>query len=181
MTPENIQQWAREADALKSEGHCGESLLWRFTPERLQKYTTLARADLEAELVKHRELMMRQIASYAALEAENASITNDALKFVAERDDLRAEVERLTKQNSTITEAYEQESQDCSRYAAEVESLKADVERLDWLAQNFFHRENLDWVTGKVSKESNMWVFFAPVGVQGDVRDVIDAAMKGTQ
>jgi hypothetical protein len=52
-----------------------------------------------------------------------------------------------------------------------------DKDRLDWLNNNFFNRENIDWLTGNVSKESLMWVFFAPTKVQGDIRRVIDAAM----
>ena len=52
-----------------------------------------------------------------------------------------------------------------------------DKDRLDWLNNNFFNRENVDWLTGNVSKESLMWVFFAPTKVQGDIRRVIDAAM----
>lgn len=54
---------------------------------------------------------------------------------------------------------------------------QTDKKRLDWLNNNFFNRENLDW-NGKVSESSWMWVFFAPINVQSDVRDVIDAAMK---
>ena len=38
-------------------------------------------------------------------------------------------------------------------------------------------KDRLDWLTGNVSKESLMWVFFAPTKVQGDIRRVIDAAM----
>jgi hypothetical protein len=52
-----------------------------------------------------------------------------------------------------------------------------DKNRLDWLNNNFFNRENVDWLTGNVSTESLMWVFFAPTKVQGDIRRVIDAAM----
>jgi regulator of replication initiation timing len=55
-----------------------------------------------------------------------------------------------------------------------------DAERLDWLDKNIFNRENVDWVTNKVSKTENMWVMFAPVGVHGSARAIIDAAMKGT-
>lgn len=61
---------------------------------------------------------------------------------------------------------------------AEVESLKADAERLDWLSNNFYSRENLDWITGKVCNKNNMWVFFGPVGYQGNIRTVLDAARK---
>lgn len=59
-----------------------------------------------------------------------------------------------------------------------VNSYEQDKERLDYLNQNFFHRENLDWITGKISKTHNMWVFFAPVGVQSDIRLVLDTAKK---
>jgi hypothetical protein len=52
-----------------------------------------------------------------------------------------------------------------------------DKDRIDWLNNNFFNRENVDWLTGNVSKKSLMWVFFAPTNVQGDIRRVIDAAM----
>ena len=58
---------------------------------------------------------------------------------------------------------------------AQPEHEPSDTDRLDWLNNNFFNRENLDW-NGDVSKEYLMWVFFAPKGVQGDIRRVIDAA-----
>jgi len=51
-----------------------------------------------------------------------------------------------------------------------------DKERLDWLNENIYNRENLNLV-GKVDKEYNMWVMFSPVGVQGDVRNIIDSAI----
>lgn len=54
-----------------------------------------------------------------------------------------------------------------------------DTKRLDWLDKNIFNRENLDWITKKVSHTENMWVMFAPVGVQGSARAIIDAAMGG--
>jgi hypothetical protein len=59
---------------------------------------------------------------------------------------------------------------------ADVEALRADAERLDWLTKNFYSRENLDWITGKVSTKETMWVFFAPIGQQGNIRTVLDAA-----
>jgi hypothetical protein len=52
-----------------------------------------------------------------------------------------------------------------------------DALRLDWLQQNFYSRENIDFITGKPSKTDTMWVFFAPTGTQGDIRRVLDAAM----
>ena len=60
----------------------------------------------------------------------------------------------------------------------EMKEIKKDGERLDFLGQNFFHRENVDWVTGNLIKDTNMWVFFAPSNVQGDIRVVLDAAEK---
>ena len=51
----------------------------------------------------------------------------------------------------------------------------ADTARLDWLNNNVFSRENLDF-QGKLCKEYWMWVFFAPIGVQGDVRTMLDRA-----
>jgi isocitrate dehydrogenase kinase/phosphatase len=57
-----------------------------------------------------------------------------------------------------------------------VRVYERDKVRLDYLNQNFFHRENVDWITGKLSKTHNMWVFFAPIGVQGDIRRVLDKA-----
>ena len=59
-----------------------------------------------------------------------------------------------------------------------IEALRADAERLDWLNNNFYSRENLDWITGKVCNKNNMWVFFAPTGPQGNIRTVLDAARK---
>ena len=53
-----------------------------------------------------------------------------------------------------------------------------DKDRIDWLNNNFFNRENVDWLTGNVSQESLMWVFFAPTKVQGDIRRVIDSAIE---
>jgi len=62
-----------------------------------------------------------------------------------------------------------------------VEALRADALRLDWLSNNFYSRENLDWITGKVSDKNNMWVFFAPIGHQGNIRTVLDAAMSAQE
>lgn len=51
-----------------------------------------------------------------------------------------------------------------------------DTVRLDWLNENIFNRENLD-LMGRVDKTHNMWVTFAPKGVQGSVRAILDAAI----
>jgi hypothetical protein len=62
-----------------------------------------------------------------------------------------------------------------------VDKAEKDAARLDWLEQNLFNRENVDWITGKVSKTHNMWVTFAPVGVQGSARRIIDSAMEASK
>lgn len=62
-----------------------------------------------------------------------------------------------------------------------LEKADKDVARLDWLEQNIFNRENVDWITGEVSKTHNMWVTFAPVGVQGSARRIIDAGMEASK
>ena len=62
-----------------------------------------------------------------------------------------------------------------------MEKAEKDAVRLDWLEQNLFNRENVDWITGEVSKTHNMWVTFAPVGVQGSARRIIDAGMEASK
>lgn len=59
-----------------------------------------------------------------------------------------------------------------------VGDVEKDVDRLNYLGENFYSRENVDFITGKLSPDTNMWAFFAPIGVQGDIRRVLDAAMK---
>jgi len=121
----------------------------------------------------------------------------------AHRATLQAEVELLLEQNKQLREQNDSVGEACAKLEAELEeakvdatiiayheatiarlttglaAAKADAERLDWLTQNFYSRENLDWLSGKPSQTTTMWVFFAPKGVQGYVRNVIDAAMKG--
>ena len=60
----------------------------------------------------------------------------------------------------------------------EIERLRADTARLDWLENNLFNRENIDWITKKPSTTHAMWVMFAPIGVQGSARSIIDAAIE---
>jgi len=52
-----------------------------------------------------------------------------------------------------------------------------DKQILDWLGNNYFHREKDDWDT-KYHKGYTQWVFFAPEGRQGDIRWVIEGAME---
>jgi len=50
-----------------------------------------------------------------------------------------------------------------------------DTERMDWLDQNIFHR-GMDDLDAMRRQETWMWVTFAPKGVQGTARSIIDAA-----
>lgn len=59
---------------------------------------------------------------------------------------------------------------------AKVEKLRGDSDMLDWLQGSFFSEDNIDWVTSKVSVTTSKWAFFAPRGVQGDIREVLKAA-----
>ena len=62
---------------------------------------------------------------------------------------------------------------------ARADSVQEDVARLDWLEQNLFHREMDEWdIKFGGRGDQNMWVLFAPKGVQGSARRIIDAARK---
>ncbi|NQW81302.1 MAG: hypothetical protein HQ445_09030 [Polaromonas sp.] len=63
-----------------------------------------------------------------------------------------------------------------AKQAGEIAALRKDKERLDWLDQNIFTRENLDF-RGSLDKTMNMWVMFAPKGHQGSARNILDAAI----
>lgn len=52
-----------------------------------------------------------------------------------------------------------------------------DAERLDWLDQNIFSRENINFM-GQLDPTMNMWVTFSPKGHQGSARNILDAAMQ---
>jgi hypothetical protein len=52
-----------------------------------------------------------------------------------------------------------------------------DKQRLDWLEENLFFREKSKWDESLYSGY-DQWVFFSPIGTQGDVRKIIDLAMK---
>lgn len=61
----------------------------------------------------------------------------------------------------------------------QADSVQEDAARLDWLEQNLFHREMDEWdVKFGGRGDHNMWVLFAPKGVQGSARRIIDAAMS---
>lgn len=54
-----------------------------------------------------------------------------------------------------------------------------DTALLDWLDQNIFHREMDEWDAKYGGRgDQNMWVLFAPKGVQGSARNIINAARK---
>ena len=60
---------------------------------------------------------------------------------------------------------------------AQADSVQEDAARLDWLEQNLFHREMDEWdVKFGGRGDQNMWVLFAPKGVQGSARRIISAA-----
>lgn len=61
------------------------------------------------------------------------------------------------------------------------ERLLRDKQRLDWLENNLFNRENINWITKKLCPKFNMWVMFSPIGVQGSARGIIDAAMSNNK
>jgi len=50
-----------------------------------------------------------------------------------------------------------------------------DKERLDFLDNNYYHREKDEWDMGITKRD--MWVMFVPEGTQGDFRDKVDAMM----
>ncbi|WP_234775229.1 hypothetical protein [Paraburkholderia tropica] len=52
-----------------------------------------------------------------------------------------------------------------------------DAARLDWLDKNMWHREKNLW-DAKTWAGHAMWVTFAPDGIQGSARRIIDAARK---
>ena len=62
---------------------------------------------------------------------------------------------------------------------APADSVLEDAALLDWLEQNLFHRGMDEWDAKFGGRgDQNMWVLFAPKGVQGSARRIIDAATK---
>lgn len=68
-----------------------------------------------------------------------------------------------------------------SKLERELEEARKDAEMLDWLDNNIFVREPDEWDQrygvcrdGK----TQMWAIFAPKGVHGSARKIIDAAIK---
>lgn len=58
-----------------------------------------------------------------------------------------------------------------------LKKLEADTKRLSFLNNNFYYREKDKFDTMRYT-DFNQWSFFAPPGVQGDVRNVIDKMME---
>lgn len=88
-----------------------------------------------------------------------------------ERDELRAEVERLTIENQNLIELVNQASNGVAKlqYAtAEVERLKADKARLDWLETTCPAHGLKRWGLCCADPENN-------------IRQAIDAATKGAE
>lgn len=84
----------------------------------------------------------------------------------------------LTPQQSDVASTLEM--------AAKIDALEAnlaevikDAERLEWLNDNFFTANNLlDDMDKRLNKEKWAWLFFAPIGIQSDIRIVLDEAIK---
>ena len=105
-------------------------------------------------------------------EAGASGVHNKLDAMRAEIDELRAENAALLAANLDCIEHYDEARRDLGK-------LKADAERMDWLNKNIFSREHLDF-NGSLHPTLNMWVMFAPKGVQGSARAIIDAAMQTT-
>lgn len=61
-----------------------------------------------------------------------------------------------------------------------LQQLLEDQKRLDWLDQNIFSREPDEWDSKYGAcrdGKTNQWVMFAPKGIQGSARSIIDGAM----
>jgi hypothetical protein len=54
-----------------------------------------------------------------------------------------------------------------------------DAQRMDHLDKNIFHREMSDW-DKRLYPGHSMWVTFAPEGVQGSARKILDAAIQSS-
>jgi hypothetical protein len=148
MTPENIQAWARESD-LPTSG----------IKHELQKYTTLARADLVAEVERLTEqCKLFDAAAYKArveaqtlVDAAQAEVERERLRLAAcgvaalgyfdgckdeyrsgSLDDvlkIRAEVDSLTRDRDEWKEATELANIRFKRAEAEAESLRAACDK----------------------------------------------------
>lgn len=79
-----------------------------------------------------------------------------------------------------VAELLEQLLSERDELASRVSELERDTERMNWLEQNLFHIEPDEW-TAKYSPHLNTWRIFAPKGVQGSARAIIDAALASKE
>lgn len=99
--------------------------------------------------------------------------------------------EPLVAQITDIKRSLEMGLQSCEQMSNVIAGLerqlaeaRKDVERLDYLENNIHNREPDDWDSRfGVCKNGDTWcwVLFAPKGVQGSARAIIDAAVARTQ
>ena len=139
--------------------------------------TELAAAQQEA--AHYMSVAQKATDELARLRAENLTAHQMACAAGLERDQLRAEVERLTKQikddsrsygcelrdpNGTIWEQAAKDHARAERAEAERDALAKDKARLDWLSV------------------SDAWFDYPATGAftPDTIRAAIDAAMKGT-
>ena len=131
---------------------------------------------------KHEELIERlRASSETGLDPDAAYAAADALEAQAR------EIEGLHAARQAYASEFPPDNegepdvgsihQNIRAMKAEIEGLRKDAERLDWLEQNIFHREMDEW-DSKIGGRGNqsMWVLFAPKGLQGSARNIIDAA-----
>ena len=114
------------------------------------------------------------------LEATSINAANRVIELTREVMELERENAELVELLDSVTTESRSALEELKRENAE---LRKDTERINWLAQNFFHREMNDFDTRILGRgeTSNQWVFFAPKEIQGDIRDVLDAAMQKEQ
>jgi hypothetical protein len=161
MNNEQIQAWAREAGFVSAE-------FWPDAFKGLQgcveRFATIARADL--------------VEAHEGCKSANTMLLYevDAIDAIKqERDDLRAEVERLTGQCKHF---------DAAAYKAKIEAktlvdaAQADALRYQWLRDN---SNAIHWTPSRFNKEIVSGFSFNGTGYLGfKFEEAIDAAMKGT-
>ena len=90
-------------------------------------------------------------------------------RVTAERDQLRAEVERTSNNRDMWKGQCERQAEQLAQMRAEVERLRADGERLDWLEKCPATQLPKD------SEAMRRWLWHRPAGA-GNIRAAIDAA-----
>lgn len=110
--------------------------------------------------------------------AGHPSAQGDKLLTVAERN-IRSFLRSATFKSESDREAALNCVDVLWEAARAADSVLEDAARLDWLEQNLFHREMDEWDVKLGGRgDQNMWVLFAPKGVQGSARRIIDATRK---